>query len=188
MLRSETEDGWDVKTVFKFAVVLFAVWAVLSLPHAGRAQGSSPQTPAAAPVAAPAAVLPEGNGRIQVVNTCGQCHSLDLVMAKHQTKKEWTATVNLMIERGASATDAQADMIIAYLAAHFGKLIYINSASVTELQELLTLTPQEAAAVVSYRTQNGDFKTMDDLLKVAGLDTKKIQEQSANIIFAPKAL
>ncbi len=48
------------------------------------------------------------------------------------------------------------------------------------------MTPQEAAALVKYRQENGNFKNLDDLLKVPGVDANKIQEQSSNIVFDAK--
>jgi len=39
---------------------------------------------------------------------------------------------------------------------------------------VLALTSEEAAALVSYREKNGDYKTIDDLKKVAGVDSKKL--------------
>jgi DNA uptake protein ComE-like DNA-binding protein len=45
------------------------------------------------------------------------------------------------------------------------------------------MTPQEATVLTKYRQENGNFKNLDDLLKVPGVDVKKIQEQSSNIVF-----
>jgi competence ComEA-like helix-hairpin-helix protein len=91
-----------------------------------------------------------------------------------------------MQERGAQATDDQVELIVNYLAAHFGKLIYINEAPVEILEDAFAMTPQEAAALVKYRRDNGNFKNLDALLKVPGVDTNKIQEQSGNIVFDAK--
>ena len=88
-----------------------------------------------------------------------------------------------MQEKGAQATDEQIDLIEDYLAAHFGKPIYVNTDSVEALQNALSLTPQEAAALAKYRQVNGNFRNLDDLLKVPGVDAKKIQEQCGNIMF-----
>jgi competence ComEA-like helix-hairpin-helix protein len=88
-----------------------------------------------------------------------------------------------MQERGAEVTDEQAELIVDYLAAHFGKLIYINMAPAEALQDVLSMTPQEATVLIKYRRDNGNFKNLDDLLKVPGVDVKKIQEQSSNIVF-----
>jgi DNA uptake protein ComE-like DNA-binding protein len=90
--------------------------------------------------------------------------------------------VDQMQERGAEVTDEQAGLIVDYLAAHFGPPIYINTADAEALQNVLALTPQEAAVLVKYRQEKGNFKNLDDLLK-APVDAKKIQEQSSNIVF-----
>jgi DNA uptake protein ComE-like DNA-binding protein len=37
--------------------------------------------------------------------------------------------------------------------------------------------------LVKYRQEKGNFKNLDDLLKAPGVDAKKIQEQSGNIVF-----
>ena len=45
------------------------------------------------------------------------------------------------------------------------------------------MTPQEATALTEYRQENGNFKNLDELLKAPGVDVKKIQAQSSNIVF-----
>jgi competence protein ComEA len=72
---------------------------------------------------------------------------------------------------------------VDYLAAHFGKLIYINAAPAEALQDAFAITPQEAALLIRYRQENGNFKNLNDLLKVPGLNAKKIQEQAGSIVF-----
>jgi len=41
----------------------------------------------------------------------------------------------------------------------------------------------EAAAIIQYRTDHGDFKTIDDLKKVPGLDFKKIEAKKDLLVF-----
>jgi competence ComEA-like helix-hairpin-helix protein len=155
-----------------------------SPPGSVRAQDAPAQTPG--PPTASVPMLADGTGKTEVINTCSQCHSLDVLTPKRQTQEEWAETVNQMQERGAQATDDQVELIVNYLAAHFGKLIYINEAPVETLQDALAMTPQEATALVKYRREDGNFKNLDDLLKMPGVDAKKIQEQSGNIVFDSK--
>jgi competence ComEA-like helix-hairpin-helix protein len=149
----------------------------------GSIQGQDAPAQAPGAVAASASALPGGKGKTDLMSTCTQCHGLDLITQKRQTREQWSTTVDQMQERGAEVTDEQAVLIVEYLAAHFGKLIYINTAPAQALQDLLSMTPQEATALTKYRQENGNFKNLDDLLKVPGVDVKKIQEQSGNIAF-----
>jgi competence ComEA-like helix-hairpin-helix protein len=148
----------------------------------GSAQGQD----ASVTVATSNSTLPGGNGKTELMSTCTQCHALNVITQKRQTREDWLTTVNQMQERGAEVTDEQAGLIVDYLAAHFGKLVYINTAPAEALQDVLSLTPQEAALLIKYRQENGNFKNLDDLLKVPGMDANKIQQQSSNIVFDAK--
>ena len=50
-----------------------------------------------------------------------------------------------------------------------GALIDINTADVTELEELDGVGPVLAAAIVQWRTDNGPFTSVEDLLDVSGI-------------------
>ncbi len=55
-------------------------------------------------------------------------------------------------------------------------LININSASETELEELPGVGPVTAAAIIDYRTQNGPFTTVDDLIDVSGIGPSTLEQ------------
>jgi competence protein ComEA len=55
-------------------------------------------------------------------------------------------------------------------------LININSASATELEELPGVGPVTAAAIIDYRTQNGPFATVDDLIDVTGIGPSTLEQ------------
>ena len=55
-------------------------------------------------------------------------------------------------------------------------LININTASETELEALPGVGPVTAAAIIDYRTQNGPFSTVDDLIDVSGIGPATLEQ------------
>jgi competence protein ComEA len=55
-------------------------------------------------------------------------------------------------------------------------LVNINSASGTELEELPGVGPVTAAAIIDYRTQNGPFAAVDDLIDVSGIGPSTLEQ------------
>jgi competence protein ComEA len=55
-------------------------------------------------------------------------------------------------------------------------LININSAGETELEGLPGVGPVTAAAIIDYRTQNGPFATVDDLIDVTGIGPSTLEQ------------
>jgi competence ComEA-like helix-hairpin-helix protein len=127
--------------------------------------------------------LPEAKGRDLYEKICGSCHGTDVVFKTRTTKEKWKDTVDEMAARGAEGTDEQLDTIIDYLAKCFGPRVNVNKATAQALQAQFELTAKEAEAIVQYRTGKGDFKDVDDLKSVAGLDFTKIQSVRYRIIF-----
>ncbi len=52
------------------------------------------------------------------------------------------------------------------------KLLDINKASQTELEELPNVGPSTAKAIIEYREQNGGFKKLTDIMKITGIKQK----------------
>jgi len=63
-----------------------------------------------------------------------------------------------------------------------GKL-NINTATAEQIDMLPGMSKRKAAAVVEYRTKNGKFKTLEDLMKVPGIKQKKIDKIKDYVIF-----
>ncbi len=57
-----------------------------------------------------------------------------------------------------------------------GTLININTAAEPELENLPGVGPVLGAAIVAYRTENGPFATIDDLLNVSGIGPSTLEE------------
>jgi len=64
--------------------------------------------------------LPNGKGKAQVEAACYACHSADLLVQQRLTQKQWTATVEKMMRWGAEVKDSDKQVVIDYLAKHFG--------------------------------------------------------------------
>jgi competence ComEA-like helix-hairpin-helix protein len=87
-----------------------------------------------------------------------------------------------MVERGAELSEPEIADVTAYLSKYFGKA-NINTAAAAQLEEALGLTEKEAQAIVSYREQNGDIKSLDQLKSVPGVSPDKIEAKAAAIAF-----
>ena len=127
--------------------------------------------------------LPDAKGKDLYENICGACHGTDVVFKIHTTKDKWKETVDEMASRGAEGTDEQLDTIVDYLAKCFGPLVDVNKADAKEIAAQFEITGDEAAAIVKYRQDKGDFKEFADLKNVPGLDFKKIEPLRYRIAF-----
>ena len=128
-------------------------------------------------------VLPDGPGKQVVEGACQKCHAPNVIAAKRKTKDAWVETVVKMRGLGAEVFDDDVDPIATYLARHFGPWIDVNKLSEQEFMDAFSLTPAEAAAMVKYRTDHGEFKSIEELLSVPNVDATKIKPQSDNIAF-----
>ena len=61
--------------------------------------------------------------------------------------------------------------------------ININTATVDQLNMLPGVGPAKTKALVDYRTKNGNFKSIEDLMKVPGIKQKKVDKLKEYIIF-----
>lgn len=127
--------------------------------------------------------VPEGPGKDTFLKVCGACHDAGVVVTMHQSKDDWQATVDDMKGRGADGSDADFKAIVDYLAKYQGPEVNVNKASADDLQKQLGLTADEAAAMVKYRTDKGDFKGWDDVQKVSGVDMKKLEPLKGRLVY-----
>jgi len=65
--------------------------------------------------------LPEGTGKDLVIKVCTSCHGAENFTDKRNTKEDWKAVVQTMIEYGAEVSSEQAEIIVNYLTKNFGK-------------------------------------------------------------------
>ncbi len=60
--------------------------------------------------------------------------------------------------------------------------VNINAAPIKELSTLAGVGKKKAEAIIDYRTENGQFKTVDDLRKVEGIGTKTLEKIQHRIV------
>lgn len=130
--------------------------------------------------------LPDGPGKATMVRICSSCHGPEIVLGKKLTRDGWSQIVMNMVQRGAQGTDDEFADIVDYLtdtvSADAAK-IHVNTATAKQLQTGLDISDKDADAILQYRQANGDFKSVDDLKKVPGIDPAKIDAKKAKLIF-----
>ncbi len=93
-----------------------------------------------------------------------------------------------MLTLGLKAPDKDLQLVFEYLVKNYPgediPKINVNKADAVDLESGLTLKRSQAAAVIQYRTKNGDFKSIEDLKKVPGLDPEKIEAKKDRIVFS----
>jgi competence protein ComEA len=129
--------------------------------------------------------LPDVPGKDTVVRVCTSCHGPGNFTKKRLNRDDWDDQVADMVERGAKATPEELATVVNYLTAYFGPdaRVNVNDAPIDELKSVLGLSATEAKAIVEYRQDHGKFKEWRDLLKVPGVDAKKIEEKAERMTF-----
>ena len=133
------------------------------------------------------AQLPEGPGKAETERICKQCHELERSISLRQDRAGWQATMEKMVALGATGTQKDFDAVVEYLAKNFPASeiprLNVNKARAIDFESGLSLTRSQAAAIIQYRTRNGDFKSVEDLKKVPGVDAAKIDAKKDRLVF-----
>jgi competence protein ComEA len=119
--------------------------------------------------------MPEGEGRDVIRRVCTKCHDAYHYATVFATRQTWEKTIDTMVQRGANLSDPEVKKnVIEYFVKYFGVTANLNDDTAKELETKLGITPEEAEAIVKYRTDNGDFRSYRDVGRVPGLDTSKL--------------
>ena len=150
-------------------------------PDAAVAQEPAPP---AAPGQPPAAgfVLATGPGADAFQRACVLCHTPDRIVSVRRTKTEWEEVLDKMITRGAQITDENYVPIAEYLLRNYGK-VNVNRAAKEDLVLVAGVAPAEAEGIVKFRAEHGNFADFAALVKVPGLDVKKLEQKKDALTF-----
>ena len=136
---------------------------------------------------AQAPVLPEGLGHDETEKLCKQCHELARSISLRQDRNGWQTTMGKMSAFGMKATETEYAAVLDFLAKHYAAedvaRVNVNQATAIELESGLSLKRSQAKAVVAFREKHGNFKSLDDLKKVPGLDAVMLDAKKERIIY-----
>ena len=136
---------------------------------------------------AQAPVLPEGSGHDETEKLCKQCHELARSISLRQDRNGWQTTMGKMNAFGMKSTEADYALVLDFLSKHYAAedvaRVKVNEATALELESGLTLKRSQAKAVIAYREKNGNFKSLDDLKKVPGLDSVMLDAKKERIAY-----
>jgi competence protein ComEA len=151
---------------FSRNLVLAGLSALLSVAAAARVQDP----------------LPDGPAKRILDRACVDCHDLDTITGARRSKADWRATVDSMLARGASISEDEVVTLVEYLGTYVG-VVNVNKATASDIEAVLGIPSKDAGAIVTYRAEHGDYKDLDDLKKVPGIDASLIEERKNRIVF-----
>jgi len=118
---------------------------------------------------------------------CSSCHELERSVSLRQDRDGWKATINRMIGLGAQGTEQEFSAMLDYLAANYPATalprLNVNTAPAIDFEARLSLKRSEAALIIRYRAAHGNFKSIEDLKKVPGVDAAKIEAKKDILTF-----
>ncbi len=154
---------------------------------AGTSSSSAASTAAQAAPTTPLDPWPAGPGKDIFLQTCSSCHGPETVIGHNLDASGWTDVLNQMIQNGAQGSNDDFSAILQYLVTNFGPMppkVNVNKATAMNFRSWLGMPEKEAEAIVAYRQQHGDFKSLDDLKKVPGVDANYIDSEKNLLTFS----
>ena len=144
--------------------------------------GLASRQPAAPLLSAQAETREGPQAKELLQKVCGTCHALDRVTASRRSRAQWEEVTDKMITLGAKGTDEEFTTVLGYLVSHYGR-VNVNTATASEIAEVLGLSPQEAETIVKYRQDKGKFEDFEALSKTPGVAVEKLEKSRDAISF-----
>lgn len=163
--RSHVED-WMRNTVPRTIVALMIPIIMSTLPSQGQQTKDYGWSN----------LLPPGEGRGLIVNSCANCHNLKIVVVARKSPVDWKKSVDDMIQRGAPVFPEEIKPITDYLSKAFSpevpKLVNVNTATRADIEKL-PISPETVTRILEARSKSGRFKDSEELRHA--LDMSKVE-------------
>ena len=132
--------------------------------------------------------LPDGPGKAAAEKLCGTCHGVGIFINRRESREGWNGIIEDMLHRGMKGEDEELGDVSDYLSQFLSKTapgakVNMNLGSAKAIMSTLGIPEAQASAIVKYRLANGKFNSLEDLLKVPGLDAAAIESQKAKLDF-----
>jgi len=131
--------------------------------------------------------LPEGPGKVETERLCKGCHELARSVSLRQDRGGWETTMKKMVAMGIKGSEQEFNLVLEYLVKNYPAEdvppLNINKATAIEIESRFSLRRSQASAIIRYRNENGNFKTIDELKKVPGIDPEKIEAKKDRVVF-----
>jgi len=121
----------------------------------------------------------------RIIDVVEQAGGLKATADKRRINLAKKATDEMMIyipkqgEEGGDALTVNDDASEATEAPGMQEKININTADLTKIEEIPGIGEIKAQAIIDYRSDNGSFKSVDDLLNVTGIGEKSLEKMKA---------
>jgi competence protein ComEA len=112
---------------------------------------------------------------------CGSCHPVSMA-SDLRSESEWKETIEVMVKAGAKGTDEQFEAVRRYLRQNLTN-VNVNTATAAEIAPVLAVSEATARDIVKRRTEKGNFRTIDELKQIPGVDAVKLEARKDRIVF-----
>jgi len=107
----------------------------------------------------------------------------DLIKVKGVGSKTMQAILPHLLPFGADSlgTKSLVEAPKSKTKAENNSLVFLNCASLEELCSLSGIGAVKAQAIIDYRKENGDFQSIEDIIKVKGIGPKTLEKNRARL-------
>jgi hypothetical protein len=123
---------------------------------------------------------------VVVATVCSLCHdAATAVIGKQWTRTEWELKITEMLQEEPDVTREERDAILEYLSTFFrpGGKIYVNRSSAKVLESARNYHAGCRKHCPVPGKERGDFKTIEDLRNVSGVDAAKLESKKDLLVF-----